>query len=137
MGTTTWSPVEHRSDLIRQLLGSGRTSVAEVEDADLRAQLDAEFPTFEELLAALHAHWSALLEANVDVALDEEDPGYAMGIAWEATVLHSPALRRILDRHAENPVLQSLTDRERARLGRLTGLGTGEVVQAVQRFAAG
>lgn len=136
MSTTTWSPVQHRSQLVQQLLHSGSARLTEVDDPELRTELAAEFPTLADLLAELHGRWSSLLEANLEVALDEEDPAYAMGIAWDATVLHSPGLRRILDAHEQHPMLRALTHRERVRLGRLTGLGAGGVVHAVERFTA-
>jgi len=134
--TTVGSPVQHRRQLIQTLLESGCSSIAEIADPSARARLQAEFRTVGDLLTALHEHWVALLERNLDIALDEEDPAFAVGIAWDATVLHSPQLRRVLDAHADHPLMRTLSHRERVRLGRLTGLGAGGVALAVKSFSA-
>ncbi len=136
MTTTAWSPVQHRRQLIKELLDSGCAEIRDVADPKLRAQLETEFRTTGDLVAALHERWAELLESNLDVALDVEDPALSLGIAWDATVLCSPQLRRLLDAHADHPLLRALSLRERARLGRLTGLGAGGVALAVRSFSA-
>lgn len=135
-GETAWT-ARHRRQLLQTLITSGCSSIAEIADPSLRARLQAEFRTSGELLTALHDRWVTLLERNLDVALDEEDPAFAVGIAWDATVLHSPQLRRFLDAHADHPLMRTLNHRERVRLGRLTGLGAGGVALAVKSFSAG
>ncbi|HEU4566819.1 MAG TPA: hypothetical protein VFR99_02230 [Marmoricola sp.] len=136
MSTTAWVPAQHRAHLIQQLLESGCTSVADVPDPLLRAQLQTEFRTTADLLSALHERWTTLLERNLDIALDDEDPALAMGIAWDATVLCCPQLRRLLNAHDEHPLMRALSHRERVRLGQLTGLGAGGVALAVKSYTS-
>jgi hypothetical protein len=132
----TLSSIQHRWQLLQNLLESGCSTIAAVADPSLRARLQAEFRTFGELLTVLQDRWVSLLERNLDIALDEEDPAFAVGIAWDATVLHSPQLRRFLDAHADHPLMRALNQRERIRLGHLTGLGAGGVALAVRSFSA-
>lgn len=135
-GTTTSSPVQHRRHLIHELLESGSSSIHDIADPMLRAQLQTAFRTTGDLLAALHERWTELLERNLDIALNDEDPALAMGIAWDATVLCSPRLRQLLDEYGDHPLMRALCHRERVRLGRLTGLGAGGVALAVRSFSA-
>jgi len=137
MTTTAWSPVQHRRHLIQELLDSGCAEIRDLTDPMLRAQLETEFRTTGDLVLALHERWTELLEGNLDIALDLEDAALALGIAWDATVLCSPQLRRLLDAHADHPLMRALSLRERARLGRLTGLGAGGVALAVRSFSSG
>ncbi len=77
-----------------------------------------------ELLAALHHRWSTRLAGRVELAaLDaDRDPVDAVGAAWRETAAQNPALRHLLDEHADHPALREVTRAEQRALAAATGL---------------
>ncbi|MPZ86355.1 MAG: hypothetical protein GEV28_40690 [Actinophytocola sp.] len=78
----------------------------------------------DELLLALHHRWALRLASRVELAtLDAgADPVDAVGAAWRETAAADPALRRVLDEHADRPALRAAALAERRMLATATGL---------------
>lgn len=79
----------------------------------------------DELLAALHHRWAQRLAGRVEVAMldaDRIDPVDAVGAAWRETAAADPALRRVLDDHADHPALRAVTLTEQRMLATAAGL---------------
>ncbi|OLF16573.1 hypothetical protein [Actinophytocola xanthii] len=86
------------------------------------------FTDLDELLLALHHRWSMRLAGRLELAVTaaERDPDLdrarAVGEAWRASAADNAALRRILERHADRPVLRERVDAERRALADVAGL---------------
>ncbi|HEY0448536.1 hypothetical protein [Actinophytocola sp.] len=78
----------------------------------------------DELLLALHHRWSLRLASRVELAtLDADaDPVDAVGAAWRETAAADPALRRVLDTHADRPALRGVIMAEQRMLATAAGL---------------
>ncbi|MGW5052426.1 hypothetical protein [Actinokineospora sp. NPDC004072] len=92
------------------------------------AQAAAEFADRGEVLLALHYRWSVRLTGRVGLAQAEAerdpdvDPVEAVAQAWRATAAEHPVLRRVLDAHAEEPVLAPAIEGEQRMLAVAAGL---------------
>jgi hypothetical protein len=118
-----WQHTHHRRRLIDRYLRNER-----VDEIEMRE----EFPERDDLVRALHQRWVTTLEGCLDVQMEigEGSPMDALRAAYQAAVNHAPALRRVLDREADNPVLAELTRRELSRLAQAAGtLRPGHTVQ--------
>jgi hypothetical protein len=80
----------------------------------------------DEVLQALHHRWTMRLTGRLELALhdsaDATDAVDAVGTAWLETVEVDPALRRLLDEHADHPALRAVTRAEHRMLARSAGL---------------
>lgn len=65
------------------------------------------FESTDDLLVALHDLWTRRLLARVDMELETHPgpPAECVAIAWHAAARTLPGVRRVLDAHADNPVL--------------------------------
>lgn len=133
-----WQHNHHRRQLIDRFLRNER-----VDESEMRE----EFPEQDDLLRALHQRWVTTLEGCLDVQMEigEGSPMDSLRAAYQAAVNHAPALRRVLDRESDNPVLAELNRREQIRLahaagacrpGRTVQEGIDEVRAAVTAIAA-
>ncbi len=94
---------------------------AAVAQGELRRS--ESFPDERELLRALHHRWTQRLTARLELAeLDDADPVDAVGTAWRQTAEDNPALRTLLDTHADDPAVRPLIDAEHRTLARAAGL---------------
>jgi hypothetical protein len=94
---------------------------AVVEQGELRTS--DTFPDEGSLLLALHHRWTQRLTARVDLAeLSDDDQVDAVGEAWRTTAAENPALRALLDEHADQPALRPLIEAEYRMLARVAGL---------------
>lgn len=67
------------------------------------------FESSADLLVSLHELWNRRLLARVDLELETHpgSPAECVAIAWHATALTLPGVRRVLDAQAEHPALES------------------------------
>ncbi|GAB3470352.1 hypothetical protein [Actinophytocola sediminis] len=88
----------------------------------------AGFTDEHEVLRALHHRWTLRLAGRVELAIEtiardqDLDPVDALRDAWQATVDHDPALRGLLDEHADHPALRQANAAQQAMLARAAGL---------------
>lgn len=85
--------------------------------------LRAAFPDEPSLVRALHQRWVTIIDGCLENELETGSGSLTESLraAYRTALLHAPALRRELDRHADNPVLRELTDRHDVALARATG----------------
>ena len=93
----------HRSSVLR--------AVRAVEDRGTLpwdVELAATYDTPDQLLLALHEHWSRQLLSRIDVALElgAGAPEESVAVAWRSALRGQPGLHRLLDAEADNPVLR-------------------------------
>jgi hypothetical protein len=115
-----WNDFYRRRDAINQVIeladrgGDGNLRWERVADA---------FPDEAALLTALHYKWTKLLTGQTELALnDYDDKVDAVTEAWRSTAAQHPALRRILDAHADNQALQTALVTEQRMLAYAAGL---------------
>lgn len=115
MSDHDWLQTHYRRQLVDEYL--------EHEGTLMTPAMHAEFPQESDLVRALHQRWVTIVEGCLDIELEtgEGSPMDALRAAYGTATRHAPALRRTLDRLAENPVLHELTEREYIRLARATG----------------
>ena len=102
------------------------TVLARVErDGTIGAEheLPEAFADTGELLAMAQQRWHSHLGARIDAALETgEAPSNAVGGAYRETVRSMPEIRRLLDSHAEHPVLVAAQQHELSLLAWAAGL---------------
>lgn len=82
----------------------------------------------DEVLLAVHHRWSLRLASRVELATlaAERDPELdlvdAVRTAWRETAAADPALRRLLDAHADRPALRQVVTAEQRMLATAAGL---------------
>jgi hypothetical protein len=79
-----------------------------------------------QLLLALHGVWARRLGGRIDVALETDDHELAECVrrAWLDTADDLPGVRRALDEHAGDPVLQHVLRNEHRTVAVAGGLAT-------------
>lgn len=102
-----WDDFYRRRDALDSVLASYEPGVLDVPDV---------FDGPDELLLALHHRWSLRLAGRVELATLSGDPVEAVGAAWRETAAADPALRRLLDEHADRPALRGVTLAEQRML---------------------
>jgi hypothetical protein len=102
-----WDDFYRRRDALDSVLASYEPGALDVPDL---------FDGPDELLLALHHRWSLRLAGRVELATLSDDPVEAVGAAWRETAAADPALRRLLDEHADRPALRGATLAERRML---------------------
>jgi hypothetical protein len=62
----------------------------------------------DELLVALHDHWSRQLLSRIDVALElgAGTPEASVAVAWRSALRDQPGVHRLLEAEAANPALR-------------------------------
>lgn len=67
------------------------------------------FADRDDLLMALHEHWSRQLLARIDVALElgEGTQQESVARAWTSAVRDQPGVRKVLDAERDNPALRA------------------------------
>lgn len=86
-------------------------------------ELPEAFADTGELLAAAQLRWHSHLGARIDAALESgETPSSAAGGAYRDTIRSMPEIRRLLDSHADHPVLVVAREHELALLAWAAGL---------------
>jgi hypothetical protein len=105
-----WDDYYRRRDALDRVVERGELDVPDLFDGP------------DELLLALHHRWSLRLAGRVELATLDGDPVDAVGAAWRATAAAEPALRRLLDEHADRPALRAVTMAEHRMLAAAAGL---------------
>lgn len=86
-------------------------------------ELPEAFADTGELLATAQTRWHSHLGARVDAALESgETPSSAVGGAYRDTIRSMPEIRRLLDSHADHPVLVAAQEQELSLLAWAAGL---------------
>jgi hypothetical protein len=90
-----------------------RTVVAELDETGAsepiwNAELAAIFGDRDGLLVALHDLWTRRLEARIDMAIEigEDLPTRDVAKAWREVAEELAGVRRVLDRHQDDPSLR-------------------------------
>jgi len=78
----------------------------------------------DDVLVALHEVWSRRITARVEMALDlgEDLPAESVENAWFEVAAELPGVRRVLDVHAQDEVLQQLERHEHRLLAIAAGM---------------
>ncbi|HEY7596668.1 MAG TPA: hypothetical protein VH969_26215 [Actinophytocola sp.] len=117
----SWEDFYLRRDALDRVVESGELTVPDM------------FRGPTEVLLALQHRWSLQLKGRIELAELDEDPVEAVGAAWRETAAANPALRQLLDRHANHPALRAVTKDEHRMLATTAGLtdpGDGPAEQA-------
>ncbi|MBJ7358618.1 hypothetical protein [Nocardioides sp.] len=116
----SWSQVHAHSASLREVV---RALDAGLPLPDAAA---GPFADRDELLLALHGVWSRRLHGRIDVALETDGGALAecVGRAWLDTSDDLPGTRRVLDEHADEPVLQRVLRTEHRTIAVAAGLAT-------------
>jgi hypothetical protein len=63
----------------------------------------------DELLVALHDHWSRQLLSRIDVALElgADSPAASVSVAWRSALRDQPGVHALLEAEADNPTLRA------------------------------
>jgi hypothetical protein len=80
----------------------------------------------DELLLALHDHWSRQLLARIDVALElgAGTPEASVAVAWRSALRDQPAVHRLLEAEAGHPALRAARRSLHASVAVAAGLAT-------------
>ena len=104
--TIGWAAYHRRAtalnDVIADLDRTGST------EPTWTAELAAVFVDRDDLLVAMHDRWTRRLEGRIDTAaeLDLEPAAVAVAGAWRQVAAELPAVRRVLDAHAQHPAVR-------------------------------
>jgi hypothetical protein len=124
MDTTAWQTYHRRSAALRDLVADLDATGA--DDLIWTGALAEAFADRAEVLVALHDQWLRRLGARVDLALelDEQPPREGVATAWREVAADLPGVRRVLDRHGDDPALRRAELREHRLLAVAAGLAT-------------
>jgi len=104
--TTGWAAFHRRATALDVLIADlDRTGASDLTWTD---ELAAVFTGRDDLLVALHDKWTRRLQGRIDTAaeLDLEPAAVAVADAWRQVAAELPAVRRVLDTHAQHPALR-------------------------------
>jgi len=121
MTSTAYETTRRRSTALRGLVDE--LELTRATALPWTPELAAEFDSPADLLVAVHGLWSRRLEARIDLALEtgEGSPAEDVAAAWREVAATLPAVRRILDAHADAPELRASQQHEH----RLVAIGAG------------
>lgn len=90
------------------------------------AELAATYGTRDELLVALHEHWSRQLLSRIDSALEvgSDSPAASVAVAWRSALRDQPHVHRLLEAEAANPALAPARRTLHASVAVAAGLAT-------------
>lgn len=73
------------------------------------AELASTYGTPENLLLALHDHWSRQLLSRIDVALElgADTPEASVLVAWRSALRDQPGVHRLLEAESDHPALRA------------------------------
>ena len=120
-----WDTYHRRATALRRVVadldGSGSSTLPPWDDG-----LAAVFDDQDDLLVALHDVWTRRLAGRVDLALeiDEHEARESVALAWREVADELAGVRRVLDRHADNPVLLPSQRQEHRMLAVAAGVAT-------------
>ena len=80
----------------------------------------------DELLVALHDHWSRQLFSRIDVALElgADSPATSVSVAWRSALRDQPGVHALLEAEANNPELRASRRSLHASVAVAAGLAT-------------
>lgn len=112
MTSAAYETTRRRSTALRGLVD--RLELTRATDLPWTPELAEVFASRADLLVALHGLWSRRLAARIDLALETGDrsPAEDVADAWRETAAALPAVRRILDAHADAPELRASQQHE-------------------------
>lgn len=116
----TWHHAHRRYELVEAVLAAGEPTVP----AALQARVDAEFGDFGGFLREVQARWYRAFDARLDAVLEDgpADMDAALAELWRDLAGTMPAVRRLLDVHADHPVVAASNAHHRRRLHAATGV---------------
>lgn len=124
----SWNDFYKRRDAIDAVLAlAARRRSGKLPYHELPQVRDV-FASEDELLRALQYKWQRTLTAQIDLAVAEadDDPRIdrfdVVSRAWKTATRREPALRRILDEHADHPAIREQVASERRQLAHVAGL---------------
>jgi hypothetical protein len=80
----------------------------------------------DELLVALHDHWSRQLLSRIDVALElgADSPAASVSVAWRSALRDQPRVHALLEVEADDPALRAARRSLHASVAVAAGLAT-------------
>lgn len=116
----SWSRVHARTASLREVIAGLDAGLPLTDCAP------GSFADRDEALLALHGVWFRRLNGRIDMALETDDDELAecVGRAWLDTADDLPGVRRVLDEHAGEPVLQQVLRLELRTVAVAAGLAT-------------
>ena len=105
-GMTRTAELRLRSSALRRVIADIEAGAELAWDPDLAEAYGGR----DQLLVALHDHWSRQLLARIDVALElgAGKPHESVALAWRTAVRDQPGVRRVLDAESGHPALRTL-----------------------------
>lgn len=124
MDTTGWQTYHRRSAALREVVA--RLDASGADDVAWTDDLALAFEDRDDLLVALHDLWTRRVNARVELALeiDEHPPRDSVVLAWREVADDLPGVRRVLDRHRDDPGLRRSELHEHRLLAVAAGLAT-------------
>lgn len=122
-----WQQIHRRHAVLRRVITSGR-----VDESD--AELQAVFPNRDDLVRELVQHWTTLMGACVDFALEvgeQNDSAETLREAHRATMRREPRLYPLILHTTRGALGAALVEREYLRLACAVGLATPGTSAAV------
>lgn len=122
--STAWTDYHRRTDAVRRTLEHLQRSPE--PDLPWDEATAATFADRSELLTELHGVWTRRVLARVDAELETSDrPAQDVVVtAWQEVAASLPALRRLLDHHADDPAMARCEAAEHRMLAVAGGLAT-------------
>lgn len=122
--SNAWDNFHRRAAAIRAVVEDLDATVA--TDPRWTAELAEVFPGPDDVLVALHEMWSRRVTARVEMALDlgQDLPAESVENAWFEVAAELPGVRRVLDAHAQDEVLQPFEQHEHRLLAIAAGMAS-------------
>lgn len=123
----TWEQVQRRNRVVRAVVDRAADGPPS-PTAHERAAIAEEFTDLPDFLLAVHALWARAFDARLDATLENgSDPRAGVAGICDGLARDLPGAQRILDEHADEPVLTGAVSRHDRRLLDATGVDRREV----------
>lgn len=120
--SNAWDNFHRRAAAIRAVVEE--LDATETTDPRWTDELAEVFDGPDDVLVALHDVWSRRVTARVEMALDlgQDLPAESVENAWFEVAAELPGVRRVLDAHAKDEVLQPFEQHEHRLLAIAAGM---------------
>ncbi|MGH3360229.1 MAG: hypothetical protein ACRDO7_15615 [Nocardioidaceae bacterium] len=119
----TWEQVHRRNRVVRDIVERAADGQLPLS-ADDREAIEAEFSAFDDFLLQVHALWARAFDARVDSVLECRPLDRTAAVADVCAGLADdlPGVRRVLDEHADAPLLRRAVVRHERLVRDATGV---------------
>lgn len=120
----SWNRAHRRHHLVHAVLAAVSDTGTPEVPAELRAEVDAEFGSFDGFLREVQIRWYRTFDARLDALIEAwpDDIHDALHELWQETTRLMPAARALLDEHVDHPALAVLHRHHRRQLYAATGV---------------